>query len=107
MPSTWDRLTQRLENVAEQLAKVAKTITDFQAAVQRALPAVTTTNFRLARELQDLQSAAAVANAESDVTAVAGRLKRNQVALDQAQRRHILTDAFTQYGCLLSVSAGA
>ena len=85
---TWDRLTQRLKNVAEQLAKVAKTVTDFQAAVQRALPAATTTNFsELARELQDLQSTQQrLRTQESDVTAVAGRLKRNQVALDQAQR---------------------
>ncbi|WP_395345245.1 AAA family ATPase [Levilactobacillus parabrevis] len=85
---TWDRLTQRLENVAEQLATVVATVTDFQAAVQRVLPAATTADFtKLARELQDLQSTQQrLRTQESDVTAVASRLKRDQNALDQAQR---------------------
>ncbi|WP_407889538.1 ATP-binding protein [Levilactobacillus sp. N40-8-2] len=85
---TWDRLTQRLENAAEQLATVTTTVTGFQAAVQQALPAVATADFtQLARELQDLQSTQQrLRTQESDVTAVASRLKRDQVAVDQAQQ---------------------
>ena len=85
---TWDRLTQRLEAGTAQLATATQTVTDFKAAIQRVLPHMTVTNMGdLATQLKDLQvTQQRLQSQESDVTAIAARLKRDQLAVDRAQQ---------------------
>jgi len=99
----WDRLTQRIEAADAQLTTATTALTDFKTAVQRALPAVTTDFPALTAQLQELQATRQRLQAqESDVTASAARLKRDQVAVDQAQ--HAVT-TFLQTRNLRSTDA--
>ncbi|NLR09908.1 MULTISPECIES: AAA family ATPase [Lactobacillaceae] len=85
---TWDRLTQRLEAGTAQLATATQTVTDFKAAIQRVLPRMTVTNMGdLTTQLKDLQvTQQRLQSQESDVAAIAARLKRDQLAVDRAQQ---------------------
>lgn len=85
---TWERLTQRLEAAAAQLVTAERTVKQFTAAVQAALPAVDATSLAtLTAQLKDLQATQQrLQSQESDVTAIAARLKRDQAAVEQAQQ---------------------
>ena len=85
---TWERLTQRLEATTAQQATAAQTVTEFQAAVQRVLPRAAANDLTaLITQLKTLQATQQrLQSQESDVTAIAARLKRDQVASDQAHQ---------------------
>lgn len=84
----WDRLTQRIEATTAQLTTVDQQVEAFSTAIQTALPTLAEVDFsEVLAQLQALQTTQQrLQHQESDVAATATRLKREQTAVDQAQR---------------------